>query len=181
MSRRRQSFARSLDNGHSACVSDAEHPTVEDAIALAAQAHRGQRYPSPEREPYVFHPLRVMLRFRDPVEQMASVLHDVIEDTALTIDDLVESGYSADVISAVDRLTHRAGESYEQYIDRVAGNEVACRVKVADINENLANNLRSPNSPGNSERIQRYRRALDQLDAPNTWSGPRGTADHPCE
>ena len=78
-------MARSFQSGHAECVSGGNCPTVEDAIALAAKAHRGQRYPSPEAEPYVFHPLRLMLRFTDPVEQVASVVHDVIEDTDLSI------------------------------------------------------------------------------------------------
>jgi hypothetical protein len=107
-----------------------------------------------------------MLRFVDPDEQMASVLHDAIEDTELTIDDLVQAGYPTDVIAAIDCLTHREGESDEQYMERVAGNDVARRVKIEDINENLANNLRSPGSPGNVERIERYRSALKRLGAP---------------
>ncbi|MGH9216633.1 MAG: hypothetical protein ACRDZS_10295, partial [Acidimicrobiales bacterium] len=82
-------------------------PSVEDAICLAAQAHRGQRYPSPEAEPYIAHPLRVMLSFLDPVEQMAAVLHDAIEDSDLELSDLVEAGYPADVVAAIDCLTHR--------------------------------------------------------------------------
>src|SRR5262249_54506576 len=109
-----------LPVGQSASMATANPPTVEDAIALAARVHRGQRYPSPDGEPYVFHPLRVMLRFLDPVEQMASVLHDAIEDTDLSIDELVHAGYPAPVVAAIDCLTHRGSESYEQYIDRVA-------------------------------------------------------------
>jgi (p)ppGpp synthase/HD superfamily hydrolase len=73
----------------SGCVADL--PTVEDAIALAAKAHRGQRCASPEAEPYVIHPLRGMLRFTEPVEQIAAVVHDAIEDTDLAIDDLVKA------------------------------------------------------------------------------------------
>jgi (p)ppGpp synthase/HD superfamily hydrolase len=146
-------------------VAAVDFPTVEDAIALAALAHRGQRYPSPEGEPYVFHPLRVMLQFLDPVEQMASVLHDAIEDTDLTIAELVRAGYPATVVAAIDCLTHRSGESYQQYIDRVARNDVARRVKVEDIRENLANNLRLPSNPDNAERVDRYRRALARLGA----------------
>ena len=141
--------------------------SVEDAIALAARAHRGQRYSSPEREPYVFHPLRIMLRFDDPPAQIAAVLHDAIEDTAVEVDDLVEAGYSAEVIDAIECLTHRDGESYEGYIGRVAGNELARRVKIEDLNENLANNRRSPSNPGNAERIERYRWALARLGAPD--------------
>ena len=66
----------------------AVEPTVEDAIALAARLHRGARYPSPEGEPYVFHPLWVMLRLADPVDQTAAVLHDAVEDTEITLGDL---------------------------------------------------------------------------------------------
>ncbi len=68
---------------------------VEDAIALAAHAHRGERYPSPEGEPYIFHPLRLMLVFSDQISQMADVLHDAVEDSALEIQTLVEEGYPA--------------------------------------------------------------------------------------
>jgi len=139
-------------------------PSVEDAIALAARAHRGQRYSSPEGEPYIFHPLRVMLAFADPADQIAAVLHDAVEDTDLELADLTEAGYPAEIVAAVEYLTHRATESYEDYIDRVAANEIARRVKVADLRENLANNLRQPDSPGNADRIARYERALAQLD-----------------
>lgn len=142
-------------------------PSVEDAIALAARAHRGQRYPSPEREPYIFHPLRVMLTLGSPADQIAAVLHDVVEDTDVNLRDLVRAGYPAEVIAAVDALSHRAHEPYEDYIERVAVNEIACRVKLADLRENLANNLRLPNSPGNVERIARYEMALTRLANPS--------------
>ena len=128
-------------------------------------AHRGQRYASPEGEPYVFHPLRVMLGFIDPVEQVAAVLHDVVEDTELTIADLVEAGYSPEVVAAIECLTHRFDETYEDYIVRLARNEVARRVKIADLEENLANNRRLPDSPAGRERIDRYTRALERLGA----------------
>lgn len=138
-------------------------PSVEDAIGLATQAHRGQRYRSPEAEPYIFHPLRVMLGFLDPIEQMAAVLHDTIEDTSLEINDLVEAGYPVEVVTAIECLTHHDGETYGHYIERVAMNDVARRVKIADLKENLANNRRSPAAPGNAERIERYEQALARL------------------
>jgi hypothetical protein len=147
-------------------VAGRRSPTIEDAIALAANAHRGQRYPSPEAEPAIFHPLRVMLRFTDCDEQMAAVLHDAIEDSELTLEDLVAAGYPTPVVGAVDCLTHRDDETYAQYIDRLAGNEIARRIKVEDLNQNLANNRRLPASPDNVERIERYLRALERLGAP---------------
>jgi (p)ppGpp synthase/HD superfamily hydrolase len=138
-------------------------PSVEDAIALAARAHRGQRHPSPEREPYIFHPLRVMLSLGEPADQIVAVLHDVVEDTDVELRHLVSAGYPPEVVAAVDALSHRAHESYDEYIERVAANEIACRVKLADLRENLANNLRQPTSPGNAERIERYEQALTRL------------------
>jgi (p)ppGpp synthase/HD superfamily hydrolase len=106
-----------------------------------------------------------MLRCVDTADQMAAVLHDVIEDTDVTIDDLVEAGYSADVVNAIDCLTNRRDETYEDYIERVAMNDVARRVKIADLTENLANNYRLPSNPANTERISRYTRALERLGA----------------
>jgi (p)ppGpp synthase/HD superfamily hydrolase len=138
-------------------------PSIEDAIALAARAHRGQQYASPEQEPYIFHPLRVMLTLADPADQIVAVLHDVVEDTELDLADLVDSGYPPDIVAAVDAVTHRAGESYDVYVQRVATNEISRRVKLADLRENLANNRRLPPSPANAERIARYERAMAML------------------
>jgi (p)ppGpp synthase/HD superfamily hydrolase len=156
-----------------------DRPSVEDAIALAARAHKGQRYASPEREPYIFHPLRMMLSLDDPHEQIVAVLHDAIEDTELELRHLVEVGYPPEVVAAVDAVTHRPDESYDDYIERVAGNELARRVKLADVRENLTNNLRLPASPANAERIARYRRAHARLaDSTSPPTGPhsRGAA-----
>jgi len=97
---------------------------------------------------------------------MAAVLHDAVEDTDLDLRDLVEAGYQTDVVTAVDSLTRRVCEPYEEYIERVAENEVARRVKIADLRENLANNQRLPKAPGNAERIDRYEAALARLAAP---------------
>ena len=140
-------------------------PTLEDAIVLATEAHRGQTYPSPEREPYVCHPLRVMLAVRTDVERLAAVLHDVIEDTAVTLDDLRARAYRLDVVNAVDCLTHRPNESHDAYLDRVVTNEVACRVKLADLADNLANNLRHPPTPRTLARIERYLKARTRIEA----------------
>jgi (p)ppGpp synthase/HD superfamily hydrolase len=141
---------------------------VEDAIALAALAHHGQRYPAPDGEPYILHPLRVMLSFEESANQIVAVLHDAVEDSNLELQDLEDAGYPAEIVAAINAITHRAEESYESYIERVAANEVARRVKLVDLQENLANNLRCPDSPGNADRIARYERALARLCAVDT-------------
>jgi (p)ppGpp synthase/HD superfamily hydrolase len=143
-------------------------PTLEDAIVLAAQWHRGQTYPSLMGEPFILHPLRVMSQVESDVERIVAVLHDVIEDTECTLGDLCRLGYSERVIGALDRLTHRDGEAYETYIERIKDDPVAQQVKLADLVDNLANNRRLAELTSTidvQERIMRYERAIAQLKA----------------
>ena len=130
---------------------------------LAAEAHRGQVYPSPEREAYICHPLRVMLSVESESQRIVAVLHDVVEDSPVTLDVLRQRWYAPDVVSAVDCLTRRPDETYDDYIERVATNKTACHVKLADLADNLANNRRLPPSPETRARIHRYLRARARI------------------
>ena len=141
----------------------AESAGLERAIQVACTAHQGQSYPSPEPEPFILHPLRVMLAVRGPLARMAAVLHDVLEDTELTAEDLRCQRLPEAVIDAVVALTRCRGTSYENYIERVALNPIARQVKAADIADNLANNRRLPATPERAARILRYERALLRL------------------
>lgn len=109
--------------------------TLEDAIAIAAQAHQGQK--DKAGAPYLLHPLRMMLRMTSEATMMAAVLHDVVEDTDWTLERLREVGVSAEVLAAVDCLTHREDESYQEFIARVQTNAIARQVKVADLEDNM--------------------------------------------
>ena len=120
-------------------------PTLEDAIALAAHAHRGQV--DKGGQPYILHVLRVMLRQEDETARLAAVLHDVLEDTQVTLADLRSAGYSEPVCAAVDCLTRRSGETYEEMIERVATNPLARQVKLADLADNLDPNRTVPADP----------------------------------
>lgn len=131
--------------------------TLEEAIAIAAQAHRGQT--DRAGAPYILHPLRMMLSLRTDDERMAAVLHDVVEDTDWTLDALRERGFSAVVVDAVDHLTRRAGESYEDFVRRAARHPVARRVKVADLEDNMDTRRLGTVTPGDGERLARYHRA----------------------
>jgi (p)ppGpp synthase/HD superfamily hydrolase len=139
---------------------------LERAIALALDAHRGQRYPSPEPTPYVHHVLRVMLAVGGFRTQMAAVLHDVLEDTAVTVGDLREAGIPEDVVDAVLALTHRPEDSYERYIEQVARDGMARAVKLADLADNLANTHALPPTPQVAARVERYERAVARLREP---------------
>jgi guanosine-3',5'-bis(diphosphate) 3'-pyrophosphohydrolase len=109
--------------------------SLEEAIAIAARAHAGQV--DKARQPYILHPLKVMLRLQATKERIAAVLHDVVEDTPITLDDLRAAGFSPAVITAVDALTKRPGETRLQAAARAAADPVARAVKLADNAENL--------------------------------------------
>lgn len=109
--------------------------TLENAISIAAQAHAGQL--DKAGAPFILHPLRVMLRVDGDEERMAAVLHDVVEDSPWTLGDLRAEGFSEAVLAAVDCLTRREGEVYLDFCRRAAANEIARRVKLADIDDNL--------------------------------------------
>ena len=110
-------------------------PTIERAIEIAATAHTGQR--DKAGQAYILHPLRVMLRVDGEHEQMAAVLHDVVEDTSITIDDLAREGFPIEVLRAIAALTKLPGETRLEAAARAAADPVARKVKLADNAENM--------------------------------------------
>jgi hypothetical protein len=152
-------------------------PTLDDALDLAIKAHRGQVYPSRDPEPFILHPLRVMLGVPSGVAQIVAVLHDVVEDTNVTLRALEKRGFDRLVLDAVDCLSHRPGEGYEDYIHRLTANPIARQVKLSDLRDNLANNRALPPTPDNLARIERYERALRSLAGAEPWDDPRIQAD----
>lgn len=128
--------------------------TLERAIALAAEAHAGQF--DKAGQPYILHPLRVMLRLSEENERIAAVLHDVVEDTAVTLERLGHEGFAAGVLVAVEALTKRPGESRLEAAARAAADPVARAVKLADNAENM-NLSRLPNpTERDFERVREY-------------------------
>jgi (p)ppGpp synthase/HD superfamily hydrolase len=116
---------------------------LSDAIALAAVAHAGQLDKS--GKPYITHPIRVMMNCARHGEtvQMTAVLHDVVEDTWVTLDLLATMGFPREVVEAVDAISRRKGlETYFEYIERCSRNHTAALVKLADIDDNSDPNRR---------------------------------------
>ena len=136
-------------------------PTLEDAIALAVEAHRGQLDKS--GQPYILHPLRVMFRCQTDEQRIVAVLHDVVEDTGRTPDDLRKLGYSDEVLAALDCVTKREGEPYDAFVERAASNPTARAVKIADIEDNLDLRRLSGVAAGDVDRLARYIRAWHRL------------------
>ena len=136
---------------------------LDRAIALASQAHSGQV--DKAGAPYILHPLRVMMAMGDDDSRVVAILHDVVEDSDITLDDLHAEGFPALVVDAVDALTRRQGEAYEAFILRVGQNNIARSVKIADLRDNLDVSRFSgvELDTGHFDRIKRYSSALQVL------------------
>lgn len=109
---------------------------LERAISIATEAHTQQV--DKGGEPYILHPLRVMLSVEGELERVVAVLHDVVEDSAWTLDGLRAARFPRTVVEAIDCLTRRDGETYAEFIQRCDTNDIARLVKVADIKDNLS-------------------------------------------
>lgn len=131
--------------------------TLEKAIAFAAKAHEGQL--DKAGSPYILHPLRVMLRLKTTEERMVAVLHDVVEDCGVSFGNLRKRGFSEIVIEAVDSVTERKGESYEEFVLRAAANKIGRRVKLADIEDNCDLSRIAKPTERDHKRLEKYRRA----------------------
>jgi len=142
-------------------ATESKRPNLYDAIALAVEAHRGVMDKS--GQPYILHPLRVMFRCETEIERIVAVLHDVVEDTGRTFDDLRKLGYSEEVIAALDCVTKREGESYEQFVERASANPVARKVKIADIEDNMDVRRLTGIGQNDFERMTKYLAAWRRL------------------
>jgi len=116
---------------------------LSKVIEFAVKAHGGQV--DKIGEPYILHPLRVMMDCNTMVEKIVAILHDTVEDTDATLDDIRalftnnnNRTYADTIVNAVDAMTKRAGESYDDYLARVKDNPIALSVKLADIRDNMS-------------------------------------------
>ncbi len=133
------------------------------AIAIAVEAHREQK--DRAGAPYILHPLRVMGRVNSEPEKIVAILHDVVEDTDWTLDRLRQEGFSSEVLHAIDCVTKREGESYEDFVKRSAANPLARRVKIADLEDNMDIRRNESVTPKDAERLTKHLRAWRYLNS----------------
>ena len=134
---------------------------LQRALEIAVEAHRGQVQKN--GLPYALHPLGLAHRVVPVEAKIAAALHDVVEDTDWTLERLRAEGFSEAVLRALDLLTHRDGEGYEAYVERIAGDELARRVKLADLEDNMDLRRIPDPQPADLERLAKYRRAWRRL------------------
>ena len=135
--------------------------TLEAAIAIAVRAHYGQK--EKNGTPYVLHPLRVMLAVEGDAAQIAAVLHDVVEDTAVTLGELEGYGLAGEALEAVRLLTKSEETDYDAYLDGIRLHPIARAVKLADLEDNLDVRRLPEITPRDQDRLNRYLRGRKRL------------------
>ena len=135
---------------------------LEEAIKLASIKHYGQRDKS--NKPYIFHLLHVMNNVNDLNAKIVGVLHDILEDTDITRNDLLNCGFSEDIVIAVEILTKVKNQKYMEYIKNVKSNSIARKVKLIDLKHNMDLTRLSEISDEDLKRNIKYFKAYKKLN-----------------
>lgn len=136
-------------------------PLFDKAVEIATKAHEGQTDKS--GKPYIGHVMRVSLGCKTQKSKVIALLHDVIEDTPVTPEQLMADGIPADIVEAVLILSRRQGEEYEQYINRVAPHPLCREVKIADLEDNMDVRRLAEIGEADVKRLKKYHKAWKTL------------------
>ena len=136
-------------------------PLTKKAMQFCFAAHKEQTDKS--GLPYVFHPFHLAEQMPDELTAAAALLHDVVEDTPYTLDDLRSQGFPETVIDALELLTHREGVSYFDYVAAIKLNPIARQVKMADLRHNSDLTRLDVVDSKALERVEKYKKALEIL------------------
>ena len=136
-------------------------PQTKKAMRLMFEAHKDAWDKS--GVPYVFHPFHVAEQMDDEASTIVALLHDVVEDTDYTLDDLREMGFSEEVCDALDCMTPRKGVPYMDYIMKIRQNPLATKVKLADLAHNSDRTRFDRMTEQDYRREEKYREAIRLL------------------
>ena len=138
-------------------------PMTRKAMRIAYDAHAGQG--DKTGLPYIYHPMHLAESMTDENSVITALLHDVVEDTDLTIDDLSREGFHEDVLTALTLLTHNPAEEYMDYISRISTCPLARKVKLADLRHNSDPTRLDSMDEKMARRFEKYARAIRLLEA----------------
>jgi (p)ppGpp synthase/HD superfamily hydrolase len=140
-------------------------PNINKAINIMYNAHKEQY--DKGNYPYVFHPYHVAEQMNTEEEIIVALLHDVVEDTNITIEDLSKEGFNSNIIEALKLLTKKT-DNYEEYISKISTNSLAKKIKLIDLKHNM-DITRIPNPQEKDyKRIEQYKKAIEILNNNNT-------------
>ncbi len=136
---------------------------TKQAMKLCYEAHQGQVDKS--GIPYVFHPIHVAEQMSDEATTIVALLHDVVEDTDYTLDDLTRMGFDDTVTDALALLTHKKGVPYLEYVAKLKNNPIARAVKLADLRHNSDLSRLDEMDEKAKSRLEKYKAAIELLEA----------------
>ena len=145
-------------------------PETKKAMKLCFEAHKEQRDKS--GMPYVFHPLHLAEQMPDEETTIVALLHDVIEDTSYTLEDLRNMGFENEVLDALALMTHDKSVPYMDYVARIRENRIARTVKIADLRHNSDLTRLDEIDEKARGRIEKYKAALRLLSESATSFKP---------
>ena len=134
---------------------------LHKAITIAFEAHKGQS--SINGEPYILHPLRLLIKSKSNEERIIAVLHDVIEKSNISLADLKNKGFDQNIISSIDSLSRRKSESYVDYIERLMQNRISVKIKLLDLTDNIKIHNENNDNGIYDAKINKYKNALKQI------------------
>ena len=137
---------------------------TKKAMRISFEAHKDQV--DKTGIPYIYHPFHVAEQMDDEITTCVALLHDVVEDSDVTLDDLIEQGFPQEVIDAVALLTHEDSVPYMEYVKRIKSNPVATKVKIADLEHNSDLTRLDHVDSAALERADKYRKAIITLRFP---------------
>lgn len=139
-------------------------PLTRTAMTIACEAHQGQL--DKAGYPYIHHPMHVAELMTDEYSCAAALLHDVVEDSPWTLEQLAQAGIPAPVLDALALLTHDDGSAYLEYVARLRSNPIARAVKLADLRHNSDTSRLDTVTERDLSRLKRYRKAMALLTEP---------------
>lgn len=137
-------------------------PLTKNAMKLCYTAHAGQLDKS--GLPYVLHPVHLAEQMEDEYTTVTALLHDVVEDTAYSLQDLRRMGYPEQILEAISLLTHREGIPYLEYVAAIKENPIARRVKLADLRHNSDLTRLDAVDEKALARAEKYKQAIRLLE-----------------
>ncbi len=136
-------------------------PLTKKALKISFKAHKDQVDKS--GMPYVYHPYELATQMKTEAETCVALLHDVVEDTSITFEELIEEGFGDEIIAALRLLTHNDGSKYFDYVRRIKDNPIAKNVKLADLRHNSTESRLDKITPKDIERKDNYKKAMNIL------------------
>lgn len=135
---------------------------TKQALKLCFEAHKEQKDKS--GMPYVFHPFHLAEQMTDEATTVVALLHDVVEDTELTFEDLEKQGFGEEIISALKLLTHNDDTPYMDYVAKIETNKIATAVKLADLRHNSDLSRLDTVDEKALKRKEKYEKAIKILE-----------------